>query len=964
MITLDMKTVMFANVIVNTVCLIVMLILWYQNRNKYSGLFYWVIDWLLQAGGALLIALRGTVPNWASMLLSNSMIFGGTIILYFGLRRFIGKKNNPILVCSVLVVFAIFVAIHSYFLYVHNDLLARSYNTSIGLSLACFMCIWLIYRSVSQDIREISKGTGISLAIIILISLTRIGGFSLLPQTSNDFLKSGMFDSLFVLLLIGAIMFLVFNLVLMVNRRLYIESKLMEEKNTYLASFPEMNPSTILELDQEGNLRYLNPATKGIFPDLTTLGVKHPFLADWTQIIRELRTDNWVKPVTHEVAVGSSFYEQVICAVNENQIRIYGEDITERKQTEETLRALFQHQETILGAIPDILIEVDNNKVFTWANQAGIEFYGENVIGKEASYYFEGEQSTYRTVQPIFEGSGETIYVESWQRRQDGEKRLLAWWCRSLKDTRGNIIGALSAGQDITERKHAEEKTKESEERFRTLFESATEGILIADIETKKEKYANPAICRMLGYSQEEFTKMSLMDIHPKDSLEHVLAEFDAQARGEKNLSTLPCLKKDGTIFYADINATRVTIDGKECNVGFFTDVTERKQAKEKIRLNAMHLQNLLDLHRMADNTEKSIIDYMLEVSIGSTQSQFAFIGTISSDEAVMTIHAWSKGAMEQCAVTEKPMHFPISEAGLWGEVIRQRHPVVVNDYDASNEYKKGYPKGHVPIKRFLSIPVFSTGKIVAVAAVANKVSEYDESDVSALTSLLHEMWNLIERKRAETAMKESLAEKETLLKEVHHRVKNNMQVISSLLRLQEEKVQDKDVLAMLKDSQKRIQSMALVYNKLYQSQNLARIDMGDYIKELTLGLIKSYTTSPYRVTVNIDPSDVSLSVDMAIPCGLVINELVTNSLKYAFPENRTGQIAISLKEGSNQELALTVSDNGVGIPEGINPANTGTLGLKLVVNLVQDQLDGKIEVDRRQGTTYKITFPWSKEEK
>jgi two-component sensor histidine kinase len=167
-----------------------------------------------------------------------------------------------------------------------------------------------------------------------------------------------------------------------------------------------------------------------------------------------------------------------------------------------------------------------------------------------------------------------------------------------------------------------------------------------------------------------------------------------------------------------------------------------------------------------------------------------------------------------------------------------------------------------------------------------------------------------------------------------------------------------------LKDSQKRIQSMALVYNKLYQSQNLARIDMGDYIKELTLGLIKSYTTSPYRVTVNIDPSDVSLSVDMAIPCGLVINELVTNSLKYAFPENRTGQIAISLKEAGNQELTLTVSDNGMGIPEGISPANTGTLGLKLVTNLVQDQLDGKIEVDRRQGTTYKITFPWSKEEK
>ncbi len=190
------------------------------------------------------------------------------------------------------------------------------------------------------------------------------------------------------------------------------------------------------------------------------------------------------------------------------------------------------------------------------------------------------------------------------------------------------------------------------------------------------------------------------------------------------------------------------------------------------------------------------------------------------------------------------------------------------------------------------------------------------------------------------------------------------MQVISSLLRLQTGRVKDKDFVGILKDSQNRIQSMALVYNKLYQSQNVARIDMADYIKKLTVGLIKSYTTSPYRVTASIDPSDVFLGIDMSIPCGLVINELVTNSLKYAFPENRTGQIAISLKEGGNQELELVVNDNGVGIPEGLNPANTSTLGLKLVTNLVQDQLDGKIELDRSQGTTFKITLRRAREEK
>jgi PAS domain S-box-containing protein len=222
---------------------------------------------------------------------------------------------------------------------------------------------------------------------------------------------------------------------------------------------------------------------------------------------------------------------------------------------------------------------------------------------------------------------------------------------------------------------------------------------------------------------------------------------------------------------------------------------------------------------------------------------------------------------------------------------------------------------------------------------------------------------DITERKKTEEIIQASLKEKETLLKEVHHRVKTNMQVICSLLNLQSSNVRDKDALAMLKDSQSRIQSMALVHNKLYQSQNLASINMSDYIKELTGDLIKSYTTSHDRVTVNIDPSDVFLGIDMAIPCGLVINELVTNSLKYAFPKNRTGQIAISLKEGGNQELELVVSDNDVGIPEGINTANTNTFGLKLVTNLAQDQLDGKIELDRSRRTTFKITFPQAKEE-
>lgn len=223
---------------------------------------------------------------------------------------------------------------------------------------------------------------------------------------------------------------------------------------------------------------------------------------------------------------------------------------------------------------------------------------------------------------------------------------------------------------------------------------------------------------------------------------------------------------------------------------------------------------------------------------------------------------------------------------------------------------------------------------------------------------------DITEQKRSEDKIKASLAEKETLLKEVHHRVKNNMQVISSLLRMQARKIKDKDLAEILMDSQNRIKSMALVYNKLYQSENLAQINMADYTKDLITGLIRAYPVKSQRITSRVEQSNVLLGVDIAIPCGIIINELITNSIKYAFPDNRPGEITVSIRENGNYDLELLVSDNGVGLPESFTlTANTKTLGLKLVTNLIENQLDGKIELDRSQGTTFKIIFSRVREE-
>ncbi|MCX9012702.1 MAG: response regulator [Candidatus Methanoperedens sp.] len=215
----------------------------------------------------------------------------------------------------------------------------------------------------------------------------------------------------------------------------------------------------------------------------------------------------------------------------------------------------------------------------------------------------------------------------------------------------------------------------------------------------------------------------------------------------------------------------------------------------------------------------------------------------------------------------------------------------------------------------------------------------------------------ITERRRAEDQIRQSLKEKEVLLREIHHRVKNNMQIISSLLRLQSEYIREEKYLDMFKDCQNRIISMSLVHEKLYHSRDLAKIDFKYYITDMVNGLFRSYGFGKDRIKLELNVEDVPLNIDSAIPCGLIINELITNSLKHAFPGGRSGEIKIVLRKTDGNTLELLASDNGVGIPEDIDIKKTESLGLHLVTLLVNRQLEGEINLDRSKGTEFQIKF-------
>lgn len=502
--------------------------------------------------------------------------------------------------------------------------------------------------------------------------------------------------------------------------------------------------------------------------------------------------------------------------------------------------------------------------------------------------------------------------IKTYKAKQDNWQLFLE---SEIKRNTTNLKKTNKAlGNEIDIKKAIEANLRQSEERFKAIFESTTDCIIVWD-KQYNYLYANQAAIDHVGVKRENVIGKNI-----REGLGH-LPQFmrlwmnrvdDIFNTGESVRVEDSIVVGDKIVYSESVLSPILDPKGNIFAVGVvYRDVTKRKFMEQRISETLDLNQKIIFASSLGilvyDNNGNCLLtnDAACEI-VGATQEQVLA-------QNFNLIPSWKKSGLTKTA------------------------NAVVND---------GTPR------QFEMKSLSSFKKAVWLDI---RLTQFMLTGKSHLLLILDDV---LERKQLEEQIKSSLKEKEILLKEIHHRVKNNLQVVSSILKMQSNKIDDKQSIEVFKESQDRITSMALVHEQLYRSDNLAAIDFGDYIKELTHSL--QYSFGNNRIHINIEISDLFLGVDTAIPCGLIINELITNAFKYAFLPDEKGEIFISFCLTEENKANLVVKDTGKGMPKDFDLEETKTLGMKLVYNLITHQLDGDIRIISGPGTTFEISFPYS----
>jgi PAS domain S-box-containing protein len=594
----------------------------------------------------------------------------------------------------------------------------------------------------------------------------------------------------------------------------------------------------------------------------------------------------------------------------------------ERAQAAEALREVNENLDITLKSIGDAVISTDLAGKIARMNPVAETLTGwtlAEAAGRPLPEVFRiiNAQTRQPVVDPVAKVL-ETGYIVGLANHtaliaRDGTECQIADSAAPIRNAAGQTRGVVLVFRDVTHEYAAAERLHQLDR----AINAAGEGICITGLNAAGNPliYVNHGFEQLTGYPAEEVLGQKMRFLRGPDTDHAAVDRMRAAIESEQDFTTeLLNYRKDGTPFWNQISITPVKdAAGKVSHfVAILHDLTVRKRMEEALRDSEVRYRRLFEAAKdgilILDAETGMILDvnpFLVEM-LGFSREQF--LGT------------------------------KIWELGFFKDV-------VANQANFATLQQQEYI-------RYEDLPLeTAAGQRRDVEFISN-VYRVDHRKIIQCN-----IRDITERKRAQKALRELLQEKELLLKEVHHRVKNNLQVISSLVRLQSAQVENPVAQAVLQDVQNRIGAMALLHGTLYQSGSFARVDLAAYLRPLCSQLFRSLVVDPASIQLRLDVASVNLGLNQAVPCGLIINELVSNCLKHAFPGGATGEVRVDLQAvDGGPTLRLRVADNGVGLPADFDLRQLRSLGLQLVSDLV-GQIQGRLEIGRGPGAVFEVVF-------
>ncbi|HXZ38201.1 MAG TPA: PAS domain S-box protein, partial [Thermodesulfobacteriota bacterium] len=613
MILLDMRTLVFSNVVTDILCLLVVFLLWRQSRNRFAGMGFWVFDYTFQTAAMLLIILRGSIPDWASMVLSNTLVIGGALLGYMGLGRFVGKKvpqgHNYVLLAA-------FASFHAYFTHVQPALAARNLNVSVALLIICFQCMWFLVYGVKPGMRRLTFGVAMVFGGYCLVSLVRIAGFFTGTSGATDYFRSGAFESLILISYQMLFILLTYSLVLMVNKRLFVDVQTEEEKfskafrsSPYAITLTRLSDGQIVDVN-DGFLKISGYSYPEAIGKTTTDLHLWDRPEDRGAAVAELGRSGKVEEREYqfrkklgETLIGL-FSAHIIPVGNDSYVLSSINDITERKKAEQALRESEAKANALIKYAPTGIYEVDYRTAgFINVNDAMCQILG-----------YTREELFAMGPAALLDDKGRMLFANRIRRQLAGEKVEEAVEYRVRKKG-GKFIDAilnvsfiagsepgraLVVAHDITARKRAEQ---ELEQARNTLAEAQK----IAHLGS----FEYVAATRTTMWSEEEYRIYGLDPAGPSPAYELMLAkcihpddaallhETFTQAMQTRSIYELEhrIVRPDGSVRWVyDLAHPYFDEKGNLLRyVGATLDITERKRAEERLRRQQGEIQTLLE---------------------------------------------------------------------------------------------------------------------------------------------------------------------------------------------------------------------------------------------------------------------------------------------------------------------------------------------------------------------------------